>query len=229
MALPGLHVVRLARCSVLLLLVVVACDTPAARTLEPNATAPTPVPILPTTPFRLAFAPIFRNGAILLLFDSLTTRVVLINEQGEERPVGARVSFVSRNPEVVTVDSTGTIVARAMGTTWIVASAPTLASTDSIWVGVRCSLELGVDFNPPEPTVRVGESFVATVQLWTCRRRVAIADTFTWHTHTNPQIVEVDSTTGRITGRAPGIAWVYPVGRVYRTLSVLRITVLPAQ
>jgi hypothetical protein len=220
--------VRLSRRSILLLLLGGACDSPPARSLKPNDAAPTPVPILPTTPFRLAFAPIFRNGAILLLFDSLTTRVVLINEQGEERPVGARVSFVSRNPDVVTVDSTGTIVARAMGTTWILASAPTLASTDSIWVGVRCTLELGGDFNPSDPTIRVGESFVATVLLWTCGRRVTLADTFTWHIHTNPQVVEVDSTTGRITGRAPGTAWVYPVGRVYRSLTVLRITVLPA-
>ncbi len=188
--------------------------------------APTPTPILPPT-LRLAFERWYRPALIIILLDSLKLPLVTIDEHGLTAPLSTGATFVSRRPDVVSVDSSGTIVARAMGNAWIVASAGLLGS-DSTEVLVRCTLELGGDLVPSAPTIRVGESFVPTIQRWTCRRRVLIDESFTWRTP-NPDIVDVDSLTGRTMGRAPGVAAVYPVGRRYQTLGPIIVTVLAAQ
>lgn len=215
---------RRRRISILLITALsVACETPAVLPLQPQVATPTPAPILPAL-YRIAFARPYKNGVILLPTVSIHVPVVAVSDSDVEFPLGVRPTFASRRPEVATVDSNGTIVARSMGNAWIVASANALGS-DSLEILVRCTLELGVDLNPSETTIRVGDAFVPTIQLWSCGRHVLIDETFTWRT-AHPQVVNVDSLTGRTTGRAPGFAAVYPVGRTYRSLSPILVTVL---
>jgi hypothetical protein len=213
------------RCGINILLITsfsVACESPAARSLQPQAARPTPAPTLPAS-YRITFAKPYKNGVILLPTSSIKAPVVAVSEGGVEQPLEVPATFESRRPEVATVDSDGTIVGVSMGNTWIVASANALGS-DSLEIRVRCTLELGMDLSPSETTIRVGESFVPTIQLWTCGRHVLIDETFTWSTP-HSDVVSVDSLTGRTTGRAPGLAAVYPVGRTYRSLSPILVTV----
>lgn len=211
-----------------LLSALAACETPLKPLPTPSAEAPTPAPVLPV-PFKLAFTPPFARGVILMLGASVKPDVVIVTDAGESFSPYGRLSFRSSSPEFVTVDSSGTITAKAMGSAWIVASlAPAdHVLRDSIQVTVRCTLELSAEFAPPAAALRVGESFVPQLTLWTCGRQLQVHDTFWWRTSHASTVVRVDSATGQTTALAPGRAWLVAIGARGNGYSSLPVTVLP--
>lgn len=89
-----------------------------------------------------------------------------------------------------------------------------------------CTRELRIALAPRDTTIAVGESFLATVALSSCGGREHVTDTFTWTTR-DPAVAEVDPTTGRVTGRAPGTTAVEVSGAHYGRLGALGVTVRP--
>ena len=98
------------------------------------------------------------------------------------------------------------------------------AACDLVSPGEACTRELRVDLPPVEQTVPVGQTFTATVQLSSCGGRERLTDSFTWQAQ-EPTIVEVDATTGRITGKAAGATLVEVSGRHYGRVGGVRVTV----
>jgi hypothetical protein len=77
---------------------------------------------------------------------------------------------------------------------------------------LACTDELGIRFSPQSPTLAVGESVLASLELSTCGGRTRWKPTVVWRTD-DTTVVAVDSTTGRITGRSVGDAIVMAVER----------------
>lgn len=204
-----------------------SCDAPAKSLRTPTAEQPRPTPTLPN-PFKLAFAPAYARGVIILPKTPFKPQLLFISDVGDTVPATGPVSFTSRSPDIVTVDSTGTITAQAVGEAWIIASVTAMNQImrDSLHVLVRCTLELSADFNPPNPILRVGDSFVPQVELWTCQRLVRIEDRIWWRSHHSDGIVQVDSATGRTTALAPGQAFVLAMGSRGNAWAALPVLVL---
>ena len=107
----------------------------------------------------------------------------------------------------------------------LVAVPLTLAScSDS--VGTDCTLELRVQYQPPDTTIIVGQSFTASVALSSCGGREKLSDNFAWHAQ-DSAVVVVDAVAGRVTGRAPGETRVDATGAYYGPVGSLRAAVLP--
>jgi hypothetical protein len=162
-------------------------------------------------------------GMHLMVSVQLRPRVVTAN--GDTVWVTPPPQLVSRNPEVVSVDGSNIITARAMGLTWIVAmlpGAPTLA--DSIRVSVVCTLELGSSFSPTEKTLDVGAHFTPAVTLWSCGGHLPLNDVFTWSA-VDSTIVRVDPVSGLTTGLRPGRTFVLARGSRYGLFIGPQVTV----
>jgi uncharacterized protein YjdB len=72
---------------------------------------------------------------------------------------------------------------------------------------IACTDELGIEVEPAEKTIRVGETLQARAFGVTCGGREREPYTVAWRTG-SPGIVRVDGETGVITGLAPGTATV---------------------
>lgn len=142
----------------------------------------------------------------------------------EETP--ARITYVSRAPGVVAVDSSGAVTGVTPGEAYVVASlqygGQTLA--DSVQVRPECTAELRVRTTPGDTIIRVGETFMPAVQMFSCGGHVQLSDTFTWRSR-DPGMVQVDAATGRAVGLAPGETSIEVTGRTYGTFEVTRVRV----
>jgi hypothetical protein len=77
---------------------------------------------------------------------------------------------------------------------------------------LACTDELGLRFSPPNPTIAVGQSFNASLELSTCGGRERWRPAVVWRTD-DTLLVVVESNTGRVTARAVGDALVFAVER----------------
>ncbi len=163
-----------------------------------------------------------REGQSCTSQGSLKPTLIFITDVGDTVPAHGLLSFVSRSPNVATVDSTRTITARSMGNTWIVASATSenQITRDSVSLSVQCTLEITGDLEPKKATLRIGESFVPTLVLWTCQRLVKIEPTWWWVAYEPNGVVQVDSATGKQRRSSPVKHLLWPSGA--RGLSVQR-------
>lgn len=218
------------RCPVAMCMVMVmgACEQPLQSFATPSSDRPTPVPIL-SAPMRLAFAQSYARGIILHLSTSVTPQLVVITDRGDSISPAGRLSFVSRNPEVISVDTSGTMTAVKLGSAWVVASLAPFDQLlrDSVLVNVRCTLELSIEYEPPNAVLRVGESFIPALNLWTCRHLLKIEDSFWWRPYFPTDVVQVDSATGKTTALRPGQAWLIAIGRRGNGYPALPVTVTP--
>lgn len=89
-----------------------------------------------------------------------------------------------------------------------------------------CTRELRVHLTPADTTIKVAETFTAAVALSSCGGREQLTDTFTWRAK-DPDVVTVDLTTGRVTGRAPGETRLEITGRRYGLVGGPRVVVRP--
>ena len=87
-----------------------------------------------------------------------------------------------------------------------------------------CTAELGVHVAPWEPNLKVGEKVTLTVELSSCGGLEHLTDAYTW-TSEDTSVVVVNPTTGLITARAPGQAWLHLEGAKYGNLGDYRVTV----
>ena len=88
-----------------------------------------------------------------------------------------------------------------------------------------CPADLRMRVTPAERTIAVGESFTATAEALGCGGTRRLEETWTWGTE-DTAVVTVESTSGRITGRAPGAAFVGVRGQRYGSLGAgVRVTV----
>ena len=99
-------------------------------------------------------------------------------------------------------------------------TAPLLMAGAVALLGCReatvCPADLRVRVTPADRTVAVGESFTATAEAFGCGGTERLPETWVWTTvDVDVDVVEVDSLTGRITGRMPGTAFVGVRGRTY--------------
>jgi hypothetical protein len=82
-----------------------------------------------------------------------------------------------------------------------------------------CPSDLQMRVTPSERTIAVGESFTATAEALGCGGTQRLEETWTWGTR-DTAIVAVEPASGRITGRAPGAAFVGVRGERYGNLGV---------
>jgi hypothetical protein len=170
-----------------------------------------------------------RGSFGVMLGTQVPLRVRARDAAGREVPPG-RVLFASRNPRVASVDSAGVATSVSEGETWLVAEANVNGRTlaDSVHVAVTCTAELRMRYSPspPDTTLRVGESFVPSLELYTCGGLVRVNETLTWRAR-DPRILHVDSATGRTWALAPGETWIDVTGTVHRRLEGFHVTVRP--
>jgi Bacterial Ig-like domain (group 2) len=87
-----------------------------------------------------------------------------------------------------------------------------------------CTDELGISIKPTASTLAVGQTVSPTVRLSSCGGREHFTDAFTWRT-ADSAVVAVDSLSGRISARAPGVAHVEVRGARYGQLGEVVVTV----
>jgi hypothetical protein len=91
-------------------------------------------------------------------------------------------------------------------------SAFVLGSLSACELPLMCTDELGMSFSPPSPTLAVGQSVNASLELSSCGGRERWHPSVTWRTD-DSLVVAVGSSSGRVTGRAAGDALVLAVER----------------
>lgn len=190
----------------------------------------TPRPDAPAAPVSLSVGdPDGRRSFSVVLGTRVPLRVQARDATGREVPPGP-VRFTSRDPRVATVDSAGVASSAGEGETYVVAEARANGRTlaDSVRVAVTCTAELRMRYSPspPDTILRVGESFVPSLELYTCGSLVRVEETLTWRAR-DPRILQVDPRTGRTRALAPGETWIEVAGTVHRRLEGFRVTVLP--
>ena len=135
--------------------------------------------------------------------------------------------FVSRAPDVVSVDGGGAVHGVSTGRTFVVARVTDGARVlmDSVEVTVECTAELRVHIFPRDTVIRIGESFVARAELASCGGLVRLDDVPTWRAR-DPTVVRVDSVTGQTVGLAPRDTWVDFSGRKYGSFEGVHVRVV---
>ena len=168
------------------------------------------------------------HGIAMMLGDDVRLPVQLTDAAGSSLPLPSDFAIVSRNPAIVEIESTTVVHGNGLGSTWVVG---TVASgrdelSDSVSVTVGCTLELQASVTPTQQTLRVGESFTPVAKLLSCGGRLQLTDTLRWSA-SDAAIVQVDSVTGRTTGRAPGQTVVRFDARFYHVGAGVTVTVTP--
>ena len=90
-----------------------------------------------------------------------------------------------------------------------------------------CTSELRVSLAPVDTAIVVGQSFTASVALSSCGGRQHLSDSVVWRAD-DTLVVVVNSTVGRVTGRAPGQTLVEATGHTYQWLGAIRVLVAAA-
>lgn len=106
-------------------------------------------------------------------------------------------------------------------------------SVGAIFLGLvtGCSLvapcgtdELQYRVVPTSQAIAVGESFTPSAEFRGCQGRKPLDDVITWSA-TDTTVVRVDAVSGRVTGRAAGVAAVQARGAKYGPMPPLTVTV----
>jgi hypothetical protein len=155
------------------------------------------------------------------------TRVVLRTRLRDVTGPTSRPVFVSRAPDVVSVDSGGAVRGISAGRAFVVASVTEDGRMlmDSVEVTVDCTAELRVHTFPRDTVIRVGEAFVPRAELASCGGHVRLDDVLTWRAR-DAAVVRVDSVSGRTVGLAPGDTWVEFTGRKYGRFEGVHVRVV---
>lgn len=120
------------------------------------------------------------------------------------RPVDRPVTYRSTNEAVATVNTSGLITPRGLGTTQIIATIDNLTDTMTVQVTPVPITSIRVD--PTQATANVGETRQFTATLFDSLGVQVTGRQIAWQTN-NPTVATVSS-TGLATARAPGVAQV---------------------
>lgn len=183
--------------------------------------------VYPARPAKLTLFP-GSQAVTMMLGDGLRLPVRLTDAAESSLPLPSDFSLVSRSPAIVEVESTTVLQSKGLGSTLVVGTvgSGSGALSDSISVTVGCTLELQVSVTPTAQTLQVGESFTPVAKIPSCGGRLQVSDTLRWSA-LDPAIVQVDSVTGRTTGRAPGQSAVRFDARFYHVGAAVTVTVTP--
>jgi hypothetical protein len=96
------------------------------------------------------------------------------------------------------------------------------------WLPTACTSELGVDIQPRERTIWVGEEFTATSTGVSCGGRQRFPYSVSWSS-TDPDVAEVDEISGRVRGLSEGSAVIRATERGSSPAfwGEVRVTVIP--
>jgi Bacterial Ig-like domain (group 2) len=90
-----------------------------------------------------------------------------------------------------------------------------------------CTLELRTRFSPADTTIRVAQSFQASVQLSSCGGAEQLTDLITWRAE-DPSVAIVDGRSGRVVGQGPGTTRIFASGQRYGNVGGLLVSVQAA-
>lgn len=152
--------------------------------------------------------------------------IQVVSAKGDSAAAPASLVVVSRNPDIVRIDTSNVVRTVGQGSTWIVASVDTAGQSlrDSLNVVVVCTAELVPVWTPPAKTLAVGESFTPSIVLYGCGGQLTYPDTFTWSA-SDSTILRVDASTGKTTGLRAGAARVSASGVRFSSVGSIGVTV----
>ena len=107
-----------------------------------------------------------------------------------------------------------------MKATRLLACAVTVFTT-----GCGCDADLRIQYNPPNRTLSVGESFTPSVRLLGCGGTEPLSDVITW-TAEDTSIVRVNSASGQTLALRSGTTRVLATGQKYRGIGGVEVTVV---
>jgi hypothetical protein len=152
--------------------------------------------------------------------------IKVVSASGDTVAAPASLAVVSRNSDVVRIDSGNVVRSIGMGSTWIVASVDTAGQSlrDSLNVSVDCTMELVPMWTPSAKTFAVGESFTPSIVLYGCGGHLTYPDTFQWSA-SDSTVIRVDASTGTTTGLHAGSARVFAHGARFSSVGSIGVTV----
>lgn len=185
--------------------------------------APQTTQVAPT-PLHISFG--IKSFAINLGEYMILPPIKLVSANGDTVAAPASLTVVSRNSDVIRIDTGSIVRSIGQGSTWIVASVDTAGQSlrDSLNVSVACTLELTPVWTPSTKTLAVGESFTPSLVLYGCGGHLTYADTFHWSASDNT-IIRVDAATGVTTGLRAGTARVFASGVRFGSVGSMGVTV----
>jgi hypothetical protein len=180
----------------------------------------------PADTYRLSISYGLDTQVFAMVGSSVQLETKVRTQSGEPVSFATPIAFVSRGPDVATVDATGLATIAGMGTTYIVASATNLTNIlpDSIRVTGVCTAELRVAFTPVGATLSVGEGFVPTISLTTCGGQIPVTDVFSWFAQ-DRTVVSVDASTGATVALKAGSTFVVARGSESGPVASIPVTV----
>ncbi|PKM76219.1 MAG: hypothetical protein CVU90_13305 [Firmicutes bacterium HGW-Firmicutes-15] len=132
-----------------------------------------------------------------------------------------KMIWLSSNPAVATVDSNGTITAKAIGAATIKATTDIGSLSDSCQVLVKPVLVMGIELNKDTTQLKIGEFETLTATLTTDATEKKI----TWTT-SNAKVASVD-TTGKVKGVSVGTATITATSLDGKFTDTCTVTVNP--
>src|SRR5471030_1371267 len=120
------------------------------------------------TPLHISFG--IKSFGISLGEYMILPAIKIVSATGDTASAPASLVVLSRNSDVVRIDTGNVVRSIGQGSTWIVASVDTAGQSlrDSLNVSVLCTLELVPVYTPPAQTLAVGESFTPSLRATSC-------------------------------------------------------------
>lgn len=180
--------------------------------------------LVPPSPLHISFG--IKSFGIRLGAYMILPGIKLVSAAGDTVAAPASLLVVSRNSDVVLIDTGSVVRAIGQGSTWIVASVDTAgqALRDSLNVSVECTMELVTVWTPSAKTLAIGESFTPSIVLYGCGGHLVYADTFQWST-SDRTILHVDVATGLTMALHAGSARVFAHGARFGPVGSIGVAV----
>jgi hypothetical protein len=174
-----------------------------------------------------------QNVGGITMGGSMEVPVKLFSATRTEIPMPPGLTFISRNPAAIAVESGTRIRTVApMSSAWLVASLDYQGRTfvDSTALSVVCTAELRISIRPDSAVLNVDDKFTPTVELSGCGGYVRVTDTFSFTAFyptnsTVTGVISVDALTGETTALKSGFAWTVVRGANHGLLGAIPVTV----
>jgi hypothetical protein len=180
----------------------------------------------PAAPVALHLSFGIKSFGISLGYYMILPQIKVVSTSGDTAAAPRSLVVVSRDSNVVRIDSGSIVRSIGMGSTWIVASVDTAGQSlrDSLNVSVLCTMELIPVYTPPAQTLAVGESFTPSLRATGCGGHLSYTDIYRWRA-SDSTIIRVDSLSGVTTGLRPGLALLLATGARFGPLGYMSVTV----
>jgi hypothetical protein len=91
-------------------------------------------------------------------------------------------------------------------------------------IATGCDADLQIRVSPTSRAIIVGETFIASMELYGCGGEKRLSDTIWWQS-ADSSVAAVDSASGRVQGRAPGATRVEAQSSYYGARGVVDVVV----